>query len=363
MKDFITVIPSIRNVKNVDNLNCEIIVVDDSNGKIKSTRKNMRVYDYRKQKEFFKRLFKGKWKEYYDMIPHKTDTCRSFGFLVALHEGWKKVVTIDDDVILPPDFLKKHNVIGKYAETRPLLSLGWGWYNPIDMLKMKPDDIVYARGYPRWERDGRDFFYGLPKRRGRVILNCGLWTNIPDIDAMDKITETSTSKGFKNKLLKRVSLEMGAFAPLSIMNLSFLSEAVPAFYQVPMKYNFGNGETIDRFGDVFSSYIIEHLVGIKRDVISIGEPLVKHMKEGNLLQEIKNEMWGHIISPIFYDMVNNSMKGVEKSDYAIMYEQFVNNFLNEVNRMKTKLVFIQNYFKFIVRNMERWCEACQTIIR
>ncbi len=72
----------------------------------------MKVFTYADQREVMGRD--------YDLIPHKTAACRNFAFYyVYKHTDHDLIITIDDDCLLPPDFMASYALdrhLGRVAE-------------------------------------------------------------------------------------------------------------------------------------------------------------------------------------------------------------------------------------------------------
>ena len=104
---------------------------------------------------------------------------------------------------------------------------------------------------------------------------------------------------------------------------------------------------------------MKKLIDKKNDMITIGEPLVEHIKLGNLKNEIRNELYGHLISPIFYSLVDKSVEKIEKSDYSTMYQSFSHKFSLEVNQLSDNL--FKKYLLLLSKNMILWSEIFKKI--
>ena len=185
--EWAVVMPSIRTI-NVDYLagippEVAIIVVDDSNGGIEPNRENMTVYRYADYRKVFG--------EDEDLIPRKTDTCRSFGFYMAWRQGYRYIVTLDDDCVTHPGFLAAHSILGEHREVKSVASDPW--YNTLDNLVLYPNGESsrhwYARGFPYWCRVEPPQSPRFHTASGQVVCNIGMWLQVPDINGLDKIEQ------------------------------------------------------------------------------------------------------------------------------------------------------------------------------
>lgn len=346
--EWVVVIPSIREI-NLDYLrhipeSIKILVVDDTNGTIKPNRKNMEIYTYADYKKILG----------YDeqLIPRKTDTCRSFGFYVAWLQGYRYIVTLDDDCMTHKGFLDEHAVVGKSLTLKAVISNPW--YNTIDNLFLKnsgePPGRYYARGYPycyRLEPAEPPIFCTVT---GRVVCNMGMWLKVPDINGLDKIDgDIPVSVGLKEK---RLTVSPGTNFSLCIMNVAFLTEIVPAFYQFPMNVEVCNGR-IDRFGDIWSGYILKKLTDMRGEHITLGNPSVTHTKAGNTVREIKLEHFGNLLENYFYRLIDEAVQDVSPGDYGEMYFQLASNFVLGIKKANLPKGY-QTFFSVMSERMVRW---------
>src|SRR5215831_2301009 len=177
----VVVIPSIRDINPVHIAaipeDVTIFVIDDSDGTIKPSRDKMRVFYYADQREVM-----GKD---YDLIPHKTAACRNFAFYyIWKHTDHDLIITIDDDVLCPPNFMQAYGIVGTEGEW-PNVEVD-GWYNTIKFLGATGEGgrTLYPRGFPYWLRFPQEERMG--RVRGRMTCIMGGWSNVLDYDGIDK---------------------------------------------------------------------------------------------------------------------------------------------------------------------------------
>lgn len=341
--------PSIRNVNPayLDQVPEEIPVylVDDSNGNIEANRPNMKIFRYADYTDVL-----GADE---DLIPRKTDTCRSFGFYMAWKDGFRKVITLDDDCDTHPGFMNGHSIIGEEITARTVDQKPW--YNTLDNLKMsvdgQPSDRFYARGVPYWIREHQpEASFG--ESTGRVVCNMGMWTQVPDINGLDKLGKDIPHSDDVVEPCLAVGPETNF--SLCIMNVAILGEAIPAFYQLQMNVELC-GMQLDRFGDIWSGYILKKLADIKGDLVTIGGPLVTHTKQGNTIRETRVEHYGHLLETFFYPCIDAAAANTESASYEAMYHQLSSNFLYEVSRMHMPATY-EALLTGMGQKMVRWSE-------
>jgi hypothetical protein len=359
MQNPVVIIPSIRTI-DADNIaaipeDVDILVVDDSDGSIKPSRDRMRVFTYADQREVMGRD--------YDLIPHKTAACRNFAFYyVYKYTDHDVVITIDDDCLLPPDFMASYGNIGTTAEW-PNITVE-GWYNTIAFLGRTGTDgrTLYPRGFPYWLRSPAEETRSIVN--GRLVCVMGLWSNVLDYDGIDK---------YISEDYRELHTEVHPVAPLMTigtpavptkfsfcaMNFAFHRDMLPAAYQMPMDREIAPGYPIWRFDDIWAGYVIEALVHKRggSDVIGIGNPVVKHLKEGHLIREVHGEHYGHLMAPYFYELIDAGTAAISGGTYAAMYSDLFSYLVDEFDALADDLripALYRAYFRDTFERLQRW---------
>ena len=75
--------------------NCDIIIIDDSNGKVKINKPNVKMYGYEKQKEVLGDLY------CFDKYFHKSSACKNLGHYIAYNSRYDVMIEIDSDCYAP----------------------------------------------------------------------------------------------------------------------------------------------------------------------------------------------------------------------------------------------------------------------
>ena len=313
-----------------------IVIIDDSNGKLTMDRKSCDIYDYRRQKKIL-----GKFYEDF-CIFHHSSSCRNFGHYLAYKFGFKVIVALDYDCKIPKTFLLDHldalrsqNILGVKTNT--------GWINPL------LNNHWYSRGYPYEHRTPDLKFKFKEITDPRIVLNMGLWENVIDINAIDKVLNSPPKKIF----LKKNHLVALGNIPLCGMNNIFLSEVVPAYFFLP-NFKIGNW-IVSRHDDIWGGYILKKLADKKGDFITFGKPIVCHLKESCQTQVLSYEHYIHLLSPYFYNLVDRAVEKIKKSDYKTMYTEFAEQFGKVL--FKEKKYLPKTYFggfKYLHKSMLWW---------
>lgn len=216
----------------------QVVIVDDSDGKLGKLPKEWMVFGYERQKEFLGELY-----DEFAKLFHKGSACRVFGHLWAYHYGYDVVLGLDSDCIVPTHFIRDHiQFLGK--------DYGAGWFNPVHYP-------FYSRGFP------------YSQRHWKIVANMGVWKNVLDLNGKDRVENEPTDI----KLLG-ATVATGHF-PFSGMNFALAREAIPYFLFIP---NFKNieGESFKRIDDIWGGYIFQNFMRAFHWSSMMGHPVVFH---------------------------------------------------------------------------------------
>src|SRR5258708_5119097 len=213
---------------------------DHSTKEFKLPKTKIQIHHY-SYKDHVKELGKNAW-----IISHKTSSGKSFGFLKAYQEDADIIISLDHDCY--PDQkggLRKH-----INALEQKVTLGW-----------VPSVNVPTRGYPYRIRN-----------QSRVVLNHGVWSNIPDFDGpqmlqfpdvrFPPITHDSTIIPYKN------------YFPLCGMNFAFTRDITVLNYFLLM----GPDWPFDRFDDIWPGIFINQIADHFHVALKAGAPSIRHEK-------------------------------------------------------------------------------------
>ncbi len=269
-----------------------VIIVDDSDGKIKIDRENTEVFDYKRQEEEL-----GEHYQYFADTFHKSSSCKNFGLWYAYKQGYDYVIMIDSDCNCSQNFVKDH--------LRAIEKRGIGWENNIREF----GEMDFARGFPYSERDKE------------IVLNMGMWKGQMDINGQDKIDDPELAK-IHDYMWYQVGRNQVAngMIPLSGMNLIISRNAIPAYFLIP---NFDYEDLkFRRCDDIFGGYIFQKLAKLKGDVISYGQPLIYHDSPVVPEEDAEEEKAMNEYDKEFYRLVDRAIEDVVISGYKEMFCEF-----------------------------------------
>jgi len=355
-----------------------LIIVDDYSPYFKDNMKTLEKsglqYEYwsvKMQIDFFKENFGSEWERYWRVIPHRTDACRSFGYLIAALEGADVIITADDDNYAITDsdskdydYLGAHDIVNstvKYLE----ISSSNNWFNTISMLKTIPERELYARGYPYSKRLDKPI-YKYDHVECRVVMNVGLWIGNPDVDSITVLSEGSLNGlpvtrtiSFKSEI-KRVILAKGTFAPLNTANTAYSKKILPIIYDTFQGAKVGELK-LDRFGDIWCNFFVKKILDRTNDRVSIGIPLVEHRREPrNTFEDLKKELWGIIISEKLFNIVEKL--DLYSQSYADLYKELVENLrILLIKELEENLSVLKKYFEKLFSCMLDWLEILEKL--
>lgn len=207
------------------------------------------------------------------IFPRRSDCIRSFGIYKAWQQNPDLVITLDDDCYVDDqDFIQTH--ASKLFDVEYPLR----WFQHAQTVKVR----------------------GVPKEleKTRAVVNLGLWSNVPDLDASTQI-ENPDLRVQKSDF--SFCAPFGYFVPISGMNLAFVKEAIPAAYFLLM----GDKHGIDRFGDIWMGIFLKKICDHLGLYIVGGSPYVRHERASNALDNLAKERPGYSINELLWKDVDN----------------------------------------------------------
>ena len=216
--------------------------------------------------------------EFSDLIPAASHAQTSFGLLYLWSNDFDYGVFIDDDTRPHPDFdfFGRHLRNLGYDGEVEVVESDTRWVN---VLYHNADEHgLYPRGFPYSAMD--ESVRTEPDRTSDVAISQGLWTDVPDLDAV-RILQDGDLDGQARTRLTREDYEgdfvvaPGNYLTVCSMNLAFRREVVPAFYQLPMD---DNPWGVGRFDDIWSGVFVKRACDVLGTDVVSGYPLCVHEK-------------------------------------------------------------------------------------
>ncbi len=345
--EIVVVIPSNRSVsagrlaaipEDVD-----VLVVADGDAPVGCDRPNSRVLDVPFQRRYMGADF--------DLIPRGTAACRNFGFYYVWREtAHRVIVTLDDDVTTREGFLDAYALLDT-TQTLPTAT-ACRWINTVALLDGGP--ACFARGFPYEDRHAPGF--DIAVSTARVVCHMGLWDGILDTDAIDKQLFERYRARHEPLTAVRPATRAGTGVrfPLSSMNAGFVRDALPAMYQMPMQPCFAGDYALWRYDDIWAGYVVQTLAEIRGEAATAGAPVVRHDKSGDLRRELLGEHYGILMSPWFYDAIDEAAVGLTPAPYADMLAALAEG----LTRRTRAPDLYRQYIAATGEKLRRWAVMC-----
>jgi hypothetical protein len=305
-----------------------LIIVEDNSEKtfdIKEKDYKFKISHYAWE-DIEKDLSKDSW-----IIPRRTSAIKSYGFWKAYQENSDLIIALDDDCYPTENYLRnfqkgdliqiyKNNLFkSKFKEI--------AWISTINQIRPR------GLPYKRLERliDSK-----------QIILNHGLWANIPDLDAKTQLstkTIPKIEKYFVNRLIPQ-----NKYFPMCGMNIGWKRELTPAMYFMLMgkdknEKNWG----FDRFDDIWAGIFVKKICDHLGYRIISGYPIVWHDRASDPYKNLEKEKTGIKVNEYLWQEVDKIK--LTKSDIKECYKE-----------LAEKLNLKNDYFKKLKKAMIIWSE-------
>ena len=233
--------------------------------------------------------------EYDHIVPAASHAQTSFGLLYLWAHEFEFGFFIDDDT-LPHDvdFFGGHyaNLAreGSITEVRSA-DADQRWVNVL--YQNFDDHGLYPRGYPYAAMGGGHETGTVDLDEGDVVASQGLWTNVPDLDAVRILMDGDLQGQAETRTTaadygESFVVAPGHYTTVCSMNLAFRREVIPAFYQLPMD---DNDWDVGRFDDIWSGVFLKRAADLLDKQILTGDPLCKHNKfPRSTFDDLNNEV-------------------------------------------------------------------------
>jgi len=227
--------------------------------------------------------------EFAHLIPEASHAQTSFGLLYMWESDFERGVFIDDDTLPHEevDFFGTHMDNLDYRGAIEAVESDERWVNVL----YDTDTDLYPRGYPysAMDEDVRTETTTVSD----VVASQGLWTNVPDLDAVRILMDGDLQGQAQTRLDaehfgRDFVAASGQYLTVCSMNLAFEREVIPAFYQLPMD---DNPWDVGRFDDIWSGVFLKRAADLLGKQIYNGAPLCEHNKAprstfGDLTNEV-----------------------------------------------------------------------------
>jgi len=274
------------------------------------------VFDGAAREEWYRR--RG-IEEYGHLVPAASHAQTSFGLLYMWAGDFEYGFFIDDDT-LPEDgydFFGRH--LDNLAFEGEMTGVGSDerWVNVL--YQNVEDHELYPRGYPYAAMD--ETVETETVRVDDVVASQGLWTNVPDLDAVRILMDGDLQGQAQTRLDaddfgEDFVAREGQYLTVCSMNLAFRREVIPAFYQLPMD---DNPWDVGRFDDIWSGVFLKRACDVLGKQIYNGAPLCEHNKAPrSTFGDLNNEVPGLELNEHVWELVDDA--GGDADTFAGVFE-------------------------------------------
>lgn len=283
------------------------------------------------------------------IIPRRSDTVRSYGYLKAYQAGYKYILTLDDDCYPPSEVDGlTYDASGFIKEHMRQLTSRSRWFNTLNSVK--------PRGIP---------FYNVGKSAD-VIVNHGLWTNVLDYDAPYQLANPIKEQfSFDNRVVPA-----GLYFPMCGMNVMWRADVTILMYHLLMgkrKAMLPNVEGVDgdglvklpfdRFGDIWCGVLMKKVADAMGYMVTTGMPYIRHERASNPFTNLKKEANGIEVNEDFWEFIDSINLGaaVTKGDIRMAY-RCIGNDMSEFTVRYPKYKEHNEYFALLGKAMVEWTD-------
>ena len=336
--DFVDRWESIGLFKHID----QFFVVEDNPTRTFKIDQNIHPGLFHYSWEDITRMGDSEW-----IIPRRSDTVRSYGYLQAYRSGCNLILTLDDDCYPPTadkdgleygglGFLKSH--IAALGRNR--------WFNTLNSVK--------PRGIP---------FYNLGTQFDRIIVNHGLWTNVLDYDAPYQLANPIKEEfSFDSRVVPA-----GFYFPMCGMNVMWQRNATVLMYHLLMGRRKAMTDNVpnldkdgliklpfDRFGDIWCGIFMKKIADDNSLFVTTGMPYIRHERASNPFTNLKKEangievnehLWEHVDRCVF----NREILGDLSQCYA-----HLGNHVRTFTKAFPQYSEHEQYFDLLGKAMVQW---------
>ena len=285
-------------------------------------------------------------------IPRRNGASRDFGFYIAWQQSnpGEVIVALDDDCkVEERDFGPRVQAVLSDAK-RPIAAGTGPHFNALDCYS-NIESSVFPRGFPYSHRaDYRNWTFS-GRSSGAVTFNLGLWREIFDVNAIDKLSGPQYRYPDAELHYESVVVPAGALVSVCSMNMHFRREVIPAVYQLLMHVKVMPGWVIDRYGDIWGGFILKTLMDLKGELMAVGAPMIRHLKEGSYERNIWQEHICHLVNDEFLAILARAREEIKPDGYLPMMAQLSE--ILERERENCSLL-LRRYLDVQVPAMKAW---------
>ncbi len=313
-----------------DKYKINLIIIEDNPIKSFEINKNLKfpIFHY-SWEDIEKDLGKDSW-----IIPRRTSAIKSYGFWKAYQMKSDMIIALDDDCYPLENYIKnfnKNNFIKSHYDA--LFKNSYQEIKWVSTIRLKGN--IRPRGLPY--KQVEDIIDS-----NKIILNHGLWANIPDFDAITQLKFKKFPK-IENYFIQQI-IPVGKYFPMCGMNLAWKRELTPAMYFMLMgKDKNEKSWGVDRFDDIWAGIFVKKICDHLGYRITSGYPVIWHDRASDPYKNLEKERKGIKINEYLWKYINEIK--LTKSDFKTCYREIA-------EKLNIKI----NYFKKLKKAIATWSE-------
>jgi len=286
------------------------------------------------------------------LFPYNNMLRRNFGYLRAIELGSDIIITVDDDNLpITCDFVSDHLDSINNHNVYSLKCMN-NIINHCEMLELNHSGI-YSRGYPIEHMFEFNPLISNGKNNKKVMLNMGLWTNKPDIDATYNVmfTDLNSSRSY---IVNNFAMDKDTYFSVNTQNTAIRGEATHIFHNEYM--DTVKGFPLHRFDDIWGGLFTMKVIHANNHTATFGKPTVEHRRNShNYAKDLNTEYLGMTVNSRIWNKVMNM--DISKGDYICGYLEIASN-ISEINEFTPE---INRYFHNLATTMEEWCNLVEKV--
>jgi len=316
------------------------------------------VFDGTRREEWYEQE---EIESYGHVVPAASHAETSFGLLYMwANPRFEYGLFIDDDTLPHDDwdYFGRHMANLAFEGEIESVASDEQWVNVL--YQNAEEHGLYPRGYPYSAMDETVETDTVEVEGGEVVASQGLWTNVPDLDAVrilmdgDLQGQAQTRTGYDDFGDDFVAAR-GNYLTVCSMNLAFRREVIPAFYQLPMD---DNEWDVGRFDDIWSGVFLKRACDVLGKRIYNGEPLCEHNKAPrSTFDDLHNEVAGLELNEHVWELIDDA--GAEAESYSEVYRAMADALVDADPDAYRNGEFLP----FVGEHMHDWLDALKELER
>ena len=245
------------------------------------------------------------------IIPRRSDCVRSYGYYMAWARETPYVLTLDDDCYPCNEYFPEGEGASLLDEHVAAIEKKSRWFSTLS-------GTIRPRGIPYFNRG----------KRTDIVLNHGLWTNVPDLDAPHQLVVSSNAFAERQVELGNCNdvIARGSYFPMCGMNVCWKREVTVLMYHMLMGKMLSMPNEFlgdlyqdedatgyerklyrlpyDRMGDIWSGIVMKKIVDELGFSVSSGTPYIRHERASDPFKNLKKEANGLETNEKFWEHVD-----------------------------------------------------------